>query len=149
MAVFYTIVRNKTLKPISMKTKLIIAAVAMLAFFSATVQAQVGDEANIKILPSKAGILKVHYAMEISEPITVRFFNSDGLLATDRIEGLYAKGLMKRYNVKSVSSRNYWVEVSSPKLSVTYKIIPSKDQQTFAAHLEKTVYNYPVAASAH
>jgi hypothetical protein len=131
-----------------MKTKLIIAAIAIVGFFSSQVQAQVGDESKIKILPSKAGILKVHYAMEISEPITVKFFNRDGLLTTDVIEGThYEKGLMKRYNVKSISTKDYWVEVSSSKLTVTYRVVPSRDKQTFASYLEKTTYNYPVVAS--
>ncbi|HEY0744727.1 MAG TPA: hypothetical protein VGD40_24845 [Chryseosolibacter sp.] len=130
-----------------MKTKLIIAAVAIVGFFSTQVQAQIGDEAKVKILPSKAGILKVHYAMEISEPITVRFFNREGVLATDVISGQYDKGLMKRYNVKNITSKDFWVEVSSAKMTVTHHVVPSKDQQTFAAYLEKTTYNYPVVAS--
>jgi hypothetical protein len=130
-----------------MKTKLVIAALAIVGLFSSTVQAQVGDEAKIKILPSKAGILKVHYAMEVSEPITVKFFNRDGVLTTDKIEGDYANGLMKRYNVKNISTKDYWVEVSSAKMTVTYHVVPSKDKQSFASYLEKTTYNYPVVAS--
>jgi hypothetical protein len=130
-----------------MKTKLIIAAVAILVFFSSSIQAQIKEEAYIKILPSKAGILKVHYAMAITEPITVKFYNSEGLLTTDIIDGgPYANGLMKRYNVKGINSKDYRVEVSSSKLSVTYKITPSKDKQTFEAKLEKSMYNYPVVA---
>lgn len=131
-----------------MKTKLVIAGLAIVGLFSSAVQAQMGDEAKIKILPSKAGILKVHYAMEVSEPITVKFFNRDGgLLTTDKIEGTYANGLMKRYNVKSISAKDYWVEVSSSKMTVTYHVVPSKDKQSFASYLEKTTYNYPVVAS--
>lgn len=131
-----------------MKTKLIIAAIAIVGFFSTHVRAQIGDEARIKILPSKAGILKVHYAMEINEPITVKFYNrQDGLLGTDVIKGEYTKGLMKRYNVKNITSRDFWVEVSSPKLTVTHHVVPSKNKQSFTAYLEKTSYNYPVAAS--
>lgn len=130
-----------------MKTKLIIAAIAIVGFFSSQVQAQIGDEAKIKILPSKAGILKVHYAMEISEPITVKFFNRDGILTTDVIEGVYEKGLMKRYNVKNINTKDFWVEVSSSKMTVTHHVVPSKDKQTFASYLEKTTYNYQVVAS--
>lgn len=130
-----------------MKTKLIIAAIAIVGLFSTQAQAQIGDEAKIKILPSKAGILKVHYAMEITEPITVKFFSREGLLATDVISGQFDKGLMKRYNVKNITSDDFWVEVSSPKLTVTHRVVPSRDQQTFAAYLEKTTYNYAVVAS--
>ena len=120
----------------------------MVGFFTSHVQAQVTDEAaKIKILPSKAGILKVHYAMEINEPITVRFFNRDGVVATDVIEGNYEKGLMKRYNVKNINTRDFWVEVSSSRLTVTHHVVPSKDKQSFASYLEKTTYNYPVVAS--
>jgi hypothetical protein len=131
-----------------MKTKFIIAAIAIVGIFSSQVQAQNGEEARIKILPSKAGILKVHYAMEISEPITVKFFDRDGLLATDVIEGTYyEKGLMKRYNVKNISDASYWVEVSSPKLTVRHRVVPSKDGQTFTSYLEKTTYSYPAVAA--
>ena len=120
----------------------------MVGFFTSHVQAQVTDEAaKIKILPSNAGILKVHYAMEINEPITVRFFNRDGVVATDVIEGNYEKGLMKRYNVKNINTRDFWVEVSSSRLTVTHHVVPSKDKQSFASYLEKTTYNYPVVAS--
>jgi hypothetical protein len=130
-----------------MKTKLVIAAIAIVGFFSSQVQAQIGDESKIKILPSKAGILKVHYAMEISEPITVKFFNRDGILTTDVIEGIYEKGLMKRYNIKKINTKDFWVEVSSAKMTVTHRVVPSRDKQTFASYLEKTTYNYPVVAS--
>jgi hypothetical protein len=130
-----------------MKTRLIIASVALLMFFTVNVNAQIGDEANIKILPSKAGILKVHYAMAVNESITVKFFTKDGLISTDRIEGAYENGLMKRYDIKNINAKDYWVEVSSPKLTVTYHVVPSKDKQTFTSHLEKTTYNYPVVAA--
>jgi hypothetical protein len=131
-----------------MKTKLFIAALAIVGIFSTAAQAQIGDEAKIKILPSKAGILKVHYAMEVTEPITVKFFNREGILTTDKIEGEhYANGLMKRYNVKNISTNDYWVEVSSEKMTVTYHVVPSKDKQSFASYLEKATYNYPVVAS--
>jgi hypothetical protein len=131
-----------------MKTKLIVAALAIVGLFSSQVQAQVGDEAKIKILPSKGGILKVHYAMEINEPITVKFFNRDGILTTDVIAGThYEKGLMKRYNVKNINTKDFWVEVSSSKMTVTHRVVPSRDKQSFAAYLEKTTYNYPVVAS--
>ncbi len=130
-----------------MKTKLIIAAVAIVGFFSTQSVAQVLDAGRVKILPSTAGILKVHYAMEIDEPITVKFYNRDGVLASDKIEGTFEKGLMKRYNVKNIHSNDYWVEVSSSKLTVTYHVVPSSDKKSFASYLEKTIYNYPVVAS--
>lgn len=132
-----------------MKTKLIIAALAIVGLFSSQVQAQVGDEAaRIKILPSKDGILKVHYALEINEPITVKFFDRDGILGTDVISGThYEKGLMKRYNVKNINAKDFWVEVSSSKISVTHRVVPSRDKKSFASHLEKTIYNYPGVAS--
>jgi hypothetical protein len=132
-----------------MKTKLMIAALALVGLFSSQVQAQVGDEAaRIKILPSKDGILKVHYALEINEPVTVKFFDRDRILATDVISGVnYEKGLMKRYNVKHINSKDFWVEVSSSKVTVTHRVVPSKDKKSFASYLEKTTYNYPVVAS--
>ena len=132
-----------------MKTKLIIAAIALVGLFSSQVQAQVGDDAaRIKILPSKSGILKVHYALEINEPITVKFFDRNGLLATDVIKGThYEKGIMKRYNVKNINAKDFWVEVSSSKLAVTHRVVPSKDKQSFASYLERTTYNYPVVTA--
>jgi hypothetical protein len=130
-----------------MKTKLIIAAIAIATALGTQANAQIGDEANIKVLPSKAGILKVHYAMAVTDPITVKFFNADGLITTDRIEGDYANGLMKKYDIKNINGQDYRVEISSPKLTVTYHVVPSKNKQSFAAFLEKTTYNYPVVAS--
>ena len=129
-----------------MKTKLIIAAVAMLTVFGSQVNAQTRDEANIKVLPSKSGILKVHYAMAVTEPITVKFFNAGGVISTDKIQGEYANGLMKRYDIKNINRADYRVEISSPKMTVTYHVVPSKDKETFAAFLEKATYNYPVVA---
>jgi hypothetical protein len=148
MPVFYSVIQtHKNFKTNIMKTKLIIAAIAMLTVLGTQVKAQKVDEANIKVLPSKSGILKVHYAMAVTDAITVKFFNSGGLISTDKIQGSYANGLMKRYDIKNINNSDYRVEISSPQLSVTYHVVPSKDKQTFSAFLEKSTYNYPVVAS--
>lgn len=120
---------------------------AIMFAFAVNTHAQTRSEANIKVLPSKAGILKVHYALPVSEPITVKFFNANGLITSDKIRGEYSNGLMKKYDIKNINGEDYRVEISSAKMEVTYHVVPSKDKQSFEAYLEKATYNYPVVAS--
>jgi hypothetical protein len=123
-----------------MKTKLLILAIAAFAFVGTTAYAQSAEE-SVKILrTSKPGIIKLHYAMETSELVKVKFINENGVVGSDKIKGEYPNGLSKKYDVRHIDDREFWIEVSSPGVSLTYHITPSKGG-LLTASLEKTTYN--------
>jgi hypothetical protein len=132
-----------------MKSKIIIVALGLLALLSTRVEAQVSEESRIKILPtSQEGVVKVLYAIETDERLEVRFLDRSGEVTKDVIKGgPYPNGVSKRYDVRNINKNDFWIEVTSPQLSVTYHLIPSKDRKTFVSYLEKATYNHALVAS--
>lgn len=114
-----------------------------LAFASAKAQA---NEPAIKILPStQKGIFKVLYAYASDQPVTVKFFNEEGLIETDNINPKeFQRGFFKKYDVRNIESGSFWVEVAGPTHAATYKMIESKNG-TYIPVLEKTTYSHSLA----
>jgi hypothetical protein len=133
-----------------MKIKFTLAMIALVAFAGVKSFAQ-AEESYVKILPTSVpGVIKVHYALETNEPLTVKFFSDNDVLASDRIKGgPFPNGVSKRYNVRNIQNKDYWVEVGSSRMTVTYHIIPSTDKRTFTPYLEKTIYNNQVLVRAN
>lgn len=134
-----------------MKTRTIIIAsmVALLSVSFFGTHAQQAGEPLVKILPTdEKGVLKVLYAYDTDEAVEVKFLTEDGVLTRDKIKGsAFQNGFSKKYNVRNISSRSFWIEVSSPNLTVTYKMTESKDRRSYVPILEKTTYNTLVAAN--
>ena len=134
-----------------MKTRTIIIA-SMVALFSVSffgTHAQQAGEPLVKILPTdEKGVLKVLYAYDTNQAVEVKFLNDEGVLTHDKIKAnTFQNGFSKKYNVRNISSRNFWIEVSSPNLTVTYKMTQSKDRKSFVPFLEKTTYSNSLIAS--
>jgi hypothetical protein len=134
-----------------MKTSSIITAGLFILFatsFTAVNARQSGGEPPVKILPTtQQGILKVLYAAETGKSVDVRFFNKDKVLGFDKIKGDHNfNGFIKKYDISRLKSENFWIEISSASMDVTYKIIPLEDG-TFTPILEKTTYNHPLVAA--
>jgi hypothetical protein len=129
----------------------IIISVGLLVILGSAVSmtnAQSLDEPAVKILPTtQKGILKVHFAYHADQSVNVRFFNEEGQILSDEIKGTFPNGFSKKYNVRNITSKNFWIEVASENISVTYKLIESNDRQTFEPVLEKTAYNHVMVAS--
>lgn len=123
-----------------MRPTRIILLVGMLAFLSSQLRAQSLDESVVKIVPtSDPGIIKIIYGAETWGPVKVTFvFNNKEV--TDKIEvGSYPKGVSKRYDIRSIKDGNYWIKISSPQLTITYRMTPSRDG-VFSPYLEKSTY---------
>lgn len=121
--------------------------IAMVAFSAIKVNAQ-ADESRIKVLNTeKPGILKLVSAIEIEDGATVNFVTDEGVLLTDEIKGSYPKGFAKRYDVRKVD-KDFRIEIATPRLIVTYHIIPSPDGKIFTANLEKAVHKYDVIVAS-
>ena len=130
-----------------MKLKLLTMMIAMVAFSAIKVKAQ-ADESRIKVLNTeKPGVLKLVSAIQIEDGATVNFFTDEGTLSTDEIKGSFPKGFAKRYDVRKLN-KDFWIEVITPRLSVTYHIIPSKDGKTFTSNLEEAVHKYDVIVAS-
>ena len=124
---------------------LIIAATSLAAI---NVNAQSPDPSHVKIMRTpEVGVIKLLYANETNEPVTVTFSNASGEVQTDRIKGTYAKGFLKRYDVRAIYDKDFRIEISNSHLTVVYHIIPEKNNNNFVAHLEKTIYTDDVIAS--
>ena len=133
-----------------MKTKKIILSLGMLLFFGSALFAQTLDESQVKILPTNGrNMVKVHYAMEVAEPLNVKFFTKDGVIGADKIKGgPFTKGISKRYDVQNINDQDFWIEVSTSVGSLTYRIVTSKDKKSFTPYLEETTPK-PVLAEAN
>ena len=119
--------------------------IVMFAAIKATAQPR--DESRVKILRTpEAGVLKLVYAIDSKETLTVRFITNDGEVTTDRIKGSYPKGFFKRYDVKQLFNNSFRIELSSPAMTLVYRIVPSNDRKTFTYHLEKSIQNHALVA---
>lgn len=132
-----------------MKTSIIIAGVlvaAISAFAITSAQAQV--EPNVKVIPaSEQDMIKVIYAYESAASIDVRFLDADKVLFTDQVKAKnFSSGFMRKYSLEKFESKELWVEVISPELTVTYKLLQGENGR-WLAQLEKATYTYPVVAS--
>ena len=123
---------------------------AITAFGAINVNAQVNDElSKVKILSTRdSNVIKMLYAMKTDEPIQVRFITRDGEFQRDKIRGEFAKGVSKRYDVSGIKDKDFWMEISSATMTVTYKINRSTDRSKFEPVLEKSVHNHLAVASS-
>jgi hypothetical protein len=132
-----------------MKTKT--TFMAGLIFFSAMSFAVTNSNAQsgpaVKILPTtEKGILKIHYAQPTFKAVSIKFYDESGLITSDKVSKSYEKGFSKKYDLSNLKAGEYWVEITSPELSVTYKLAGSKEK-TWVTTLEKTTHNYPLVAT--
>jgi hypothetical protein len=132
-----------------MKTSLVMLMIATITLSGMKAHAQYQEETRIKILPTKdAGVVKLLYALDTDEELQVRFFDASGEVASDIIPAKhYPKGISKRYNISKIAARDLRMEVSSSKLTVTYRLAPGKTKDRYIPYPEKTVYNHTVVAS--
>lgn len=126
-----------------MKIRLIIIGLIAAVAAAGNVYAQDADPSRVKILPTEdPDVIKLHYAIETNEPLEVKFYHGDDIAGRDRIKGgPYEKGISKRYNVRRINHKDFWIEVASPSMTVTYHVVPSKDGKKFTPFLEKVTYN--------
>jgi hypothetical protein len=134
-----------------MKTSVFLTAglIILFAIPVAIAHAQQVTEPPVKILPTtEKGILKVLYAFDMDKSVEVKFFDKDRVLVLDRIKGKsQSNGFTKKYDVRNLKSEDLWVEISSPSIDVTYKLILSADGHTYEPLLEKTTYNHLMVAA--
>jgi hypothetical protein len=135
-----------------MKTKTILFGVVVAALSAISLgkaNAQAPAEPAVKVIPvsKEKDVLKVIYGYSASKAVEVKFFGSDGIIESDKINGsTFESGFMKKYNVKGLRGELFSIEISSPEVSVTYKVSMAKDGR-WSTQLEKTTYNFPLLAS--
>ncbi len=133
-----------------MKIQSIISAgfIAILSM-SFAAQAQTEAQSAVKVLPStEKGIIKILFAHEPSENVEVKFYNEDGLLKKDRIKAAtFKKGFIKKYDVSAIDTRKFSIDVDSESISVTYRLVESKDGKSYTALLERASYTQSLVAS--
>ena len=127
-----------------MNFRSILMIAAFAAFGAINVNAQINEDlSKVKILRTQdAGVIKMLYAMKTEEPIQVRFITRDGEFQRDKIRGQFSKGLSKRYDISGIKDQDFWMEISSSTMTVTYRINRSTDRTQFEPVLEKSVHNH-------
>lgn len=127
-----------------MKTRNILAALAMTVCMFATTAASAQGEPAIKIYPTD-DVLKVVFGYESKAPVTIDFIDNNGVLTSDRVEGIkYEKGFMKKYRIQRDSKELFWVHVRSEAVSASFKITTNSKGQ-YISNLETVTYNHPIA----
>lgn len=132
-----------------MKTRILLAGVLVAAISTFTVtSARAQEQPEVKIIPaSEKDVIKVIYGYEANATIEVKFIDADNVVFSDKVKAKnFDHGFMRKYDIGKFDSRDLWIEVSSPELTVTYKLMPG-DNGRWLAHLEKATYNYAVVAA--
>jgi hypothetical protein len=130
-----------------MKLSQTLTVLAFATMMALTATAQEIDASRVKILPSSDNkIIKVLFAMQTDDVVDVKFFSDGGMVKRDKITGPFEKGVMKRYDVSEINSRDYWIEVTSGCLKVTYRVRPDRRGKSFSPQLESATFTNLVAA---
>jgi hypothetical protein len=125
-----------------MKFRILTLVVALLTVSGAAVYAQTESEPAVKIVhTNKRGVIKLIYAIETNETLTVKFLTERGVAGSHKIKGTYPKGWLKRYDVSSIDDKDFWIEISSPQRVLTFRVVP-QDGDKYTALLEKTTNNH-------
>lgn len=132
-----------------MKQKLLTLMIASVILSAIHVQAQQHDESRVKVMPTaKPGVLRLVHAIPTKEPVSIQFITDRGIVSSDEIKGDFPKGISRRYDFRQIDDSNFRMLISSPTLSVTYRIVLSDDRKTFTSHLEKVIHNYEVVVAS-
>lgn len=134
-----------------MKTKAILLGVVVAALSALTLseaKAQSTEQPAVRVVSSNQdNIIKLIYGYDSEKAVEVKFLDGTGMIASDRIQGKsFDKGFIKKYKVERAKGSDFWVEVTSTELSVTYRMSKGEDGK-WASQLEKATYNYPAVAS--
>lgn len=132
-----------------MKTKMMIAGVLVAIVASLSVKEASAQTAApaVKVIPtSDKDVIKLIYGYD-AERVDIKFSDASGIIASDRVKGKsFEGGFNKKYRVERNANKDFWIEVSSADLAVTYRMTAGSNGK-WMAQLEKTTYNYPVVAS--
>jgi hypothetical protein len=132
-----------------MKTALSFLTILAVVAFTNTSNAQESPEQRVKILStSTPGVIKLHYAIEVNEPVDVTFYNEDNdVLGRDKITGVKTRhGISKQYDVNRIKSEDFWMQIATKKHVLIYRVSLSADKKRFDAVLEPTSHQFLVRA---
>jgi hypothetical protein len=140
-----------TLNTFNMKTRTIVLGVVVAVISTLSVsraRAQGVEQPAVKVIPTgEKDVIKLIYGYDSQQSVDVKFMDANGIIGNDKIKGKsFEGGFSKKYKVTRESGDAFWVEVTSPELSVIYKMTAAANGK-WAAQLEKTTYNYAVVAS--
>lgn len=81
-------------------------------------------------------------------PVEVSFIDESGVVDSDNIDKQsQGNGFSKKYNVKALAYKPFWMEISADGISVRYKVVKSGDRKRLIPMLAQTTYTYPLVAS--
>lgn len=111
-------------------------------FFASSAQS---TRPAIKVLPTtKEGIVKLLVVGATEDAVDVKFYNDEGLIASDAIKTT-TEGFNKKYDVRQIMNGGFTMEVTADGTSATYKLVRTKGK--LMPYLAKTTTTYPIVAS--
>jgi hypothetical protein len=105
-----------------MKTTIKTFATMFLLFVtSAVFSMDPPSKRNVQILPSDSHKIKVLYVNPDSDKATIRIHTADGLFFSETIK-TQNDGFLARYDLSSLESNEFWIEVSDEDTSTRYRV---------------------------
>ena len=144
-AIIQTTTKHKTTK--AMKTKFTTFATMFLLFVtSAVFSMDPPAKKSVQILPSDAHKIKVLYVNPDSDKATVRIYTADGLFFSETLK-TENDGFLAKYDLSSIESAEFWIEVSDEDTSSKYRIIQDSFGNLTAAYWAQPASNSQLVAS--
>jgi hypothetical protein len=142
------ILKEQKKQTLNMKTKIMTLMIVALSCFAINANAQSAEESRVKIIPTiTPGIIKLIHAVPSEEAISITFYNDRDMIGSDKVEGSFPNGLLKCYDLRKISDKQFYMEVRSEGMTVTYRITASSDRKKHTPFLEQVVYHDKVVAS--
>ncbi|MEJ2005980.1 MAG: hypothetical protein P8X57_13695 [Cyclobacteriaceae bacterium] len=117
------------------RSTLLTLAFATLFSFTAFASDPIGKPTSVKILPTKAGMVKVLYVNDQEKKVDVKIFGQEGLVIKDRVKlSKSDNGFLRSYNLKELEPGTYWVEISDSNTVVKYEITYQNNQIVWAKY---------------
>lgn len=130
-----------------MKTRILLAGVAVAAISAFSLTAKAQEQPLVKIVPGTERTIKLIFEHQPKNNVSVKFSDADGLISADKINASsYDRGFIKKYQVNRNKADAFWVHVTSKDMDLTYKLTAEREGQ-WTAQLEKATYNYQTVAS--
>ncbi len=117
------------------RTTLLTLAIATLISFASFASDPIGKSQSVKILPTKAGMVKILYVNSHEKKVNVKIIGQEGLVIKDKVKLTEDdNGFLRSYNLKQLEPGTYWIEISDSSTAVKYQVTYQNNQIVWAKY---------------
>ena len=117
------------------RTTLATLAIATLISFASFASDPIGKSSTVKILPTKAGMVKVLYVNDHEKKVNVKITGQEGLVINDKVKLTEDdNGFLRSYNLEKLEPGTYWIEISDSSMAVKYQVTYQNNQIVWAKY---------------